>query len=129
MNFNIVSAPEQRLTADTYKQFKDDYLHSTMTYHELKHKYGLSKKEYGETIKRIKAEENITYKPVNNAKHFYDVYGKYRVIKRCNGKNVLFGTLPKTKFSEQDMINIVNKCKEWRWDYEKCTRYIKSLGN
>lgn len=129
MNFRVISAPERRLPDELYEDFKDDYLNSTLNYNELRAKYDLSKKEYGEVATRIKKEEGISHKPFNKAKYYYRNFHKWNIVKRVNGRNVLFGTLPMSKFSEKDIKRIVKQCKEWRWDYEKCTRYINSLSH
>lgn len=127
MNFNIVSAPDKRLTAEQYPQFKEDYLNSELDYFQLKSKYGLSKKEYGETAKKVREEENIDYRPRANARHFYQNGSKWRIVKSINGENILFGSLPISSYPEEKMKIVIEKCKKLRWDYEKCTRYIKSL--
>ena len=51
MNFKISSAPDKRLSEEDYQKFKDDYLNSSLTWHELRKKYKLSKKEHSETCK------------------------------------------------------------------------------
>lgn len=127
MNFNIVAAPDKRLTEEQYPQFKEDYLNSELDYFKLKAKYGLSKKEYGETAKRVRDEENIDYRPSAKAKYYYRNGKQWRIVKSIKGKAVLYGSLPVRKYSEKKMKAIVAKCKEWRWDYEKCTGYINSL--
>lgn len=127
MNFNIVSAPAGRLSEVDYPKFKKDYLTSTLNYHKLRDKYGLSKKEYGEVVKRIKKEEGITHRPYVSAKYYYKNGKSYYIVKNINGVNIQYASFPCRRFNEQDMINIVNKFKELDWDYDKCVEYAESV--
>lgn len=127
MNFRVVSAPEKRLTEEMYPQFKKDYMDSDLDYHKLKAKYGLSKKEYGEVARRVREEENITTRPSGKAKYFYPNGNRWVIVKSINGNRIDFGSLPMKNYSQKKMRAIVEKCKEWGWDYEKCTEYINSL--
>lgn len=125
MNFNIISAPAKRLTEEMYPKFKKDYLTSTLNYHKLRDKYGLSKKEYGEVVKRIKKEEGITHRPHLKAKYFYRNRNTYYIVKSINGVSIQYASFPCRRFNEQDMITIVNKFKELDWDYDKCVEYAE----
>lgn len=127
MNFKISSAPDRRLSEEDYQKFKDDYLNSSLTWHELRKKYKLSKKEHSETCKRVKAEEGISIRPCLIAKYFYRTGNSYQIIKRINGVNVVFGTFSSSKFNETDLKRIVETCKEYEWDLDKCKAFIEKV--
>ena len=127
MNFNVVSAPDKRLTEEKYLEFKEDYLHSNLNWNELKNKYGLSKKEHAETCRRVKQEEGLEYRPMKKAKYYYKHGNNYYIVKRLNGKNVYLGRFPAPMFTENDLKQIVERCKKYGWDIEKCKRYVNQV--
>ena len=125
MKFSIASAPDKRLSEEDYLKFKEEYLHSEISWNDLKNKYGLSKKEHSETCKRVKQEEGLSVRPSQTARYFYKSNNSYQVIKRINGTNIVFGTFPTSKFDETDLKTVIKKCKEFDWNVDKCKLFIK----
>lgn len=128
LNFRVVEGSDSRLSDKDFLLLKEDYFHSPLNSNELRLKYGLSKREYMETCKQIRDEENILIRPRKSAKHFYRFKDKWYILKTTKNERRYFGSLPIGRFSEDDMMEIVNQLKKMEWDVDECRNYIRSLN-
>ena len=127
MNFNIIEGQASRLSADDFEAFKWDYLNSEMTTHEVRLKYGLSKKEYSKITNEIRKELGIRCRPHTRAKNYYKNGNRWDIVRTNNYHTRHYGSLRCEHFSEKDMKKIIKKCRKMNWEYTSCTKYINGL--
>lgn len=127
MIFNFIEGQYSRLSKEDYEGFKDDYLHSELSTHQVREKWGLSKKEYSLITKEIRDELGIGCRPFTKAKNFYKVGNSWHILKTINHKTIIYGVLPFEEYDENDMVEIVKKCKNMDWEYTLCREYLCKL--
>ena len=127
MNFNVVSGDYSILSEDKFDEFKADYLNSDLSSNEVRLKWNLSKKQYSRVTKKIREELGLLKRPYRESKHYYENKTCWSIIKHINQEKVYFGSVSKSKYSEDDVKQIVAHCKSLDWDKEKVYEYIGGL--
>lgn len=125
-NFRTIENYEPQVD---YEEFKEDYLNSKLNYTEIRKKYDLSKKRYSRLAERVRLEEGLECRPRHiKARNFYDMGSRWQVIKTIDKKRMVMGSLPKSYFSKEDMVKVVEKCEKLGWKYTSCERYLRRLN-
>ena len=127
MNFTTVEGQYSRLSEENYDDFKQDYLHSELTTHQVREKWRLSKKEYSSLTKKIREELGIKCRPSTIAKNFYKIGNNWHILKTIDHQTIFYGSLSCKIYSEKDLVGIVKRLKEWNWNYELCRAYLSEL--
>ena len=128
MNFNLVNGDYEILSKELLCDFEDDYLNSSLTAVEVRHKYNLSKKQYSILAQKIRDKYGLVKRPYPNAKHYYRQGNRWCIIKTISKVRYYFGSLPVDVFNEEEIEMIVEKCEELQWNIDECIDYLKSLG-
>ena len=128
MNFNLVSGEYEVLSKELLCAFEDDYLNSSLTWIEVRHKYNLSKKQYAELAQSIRDKYGLVKRPYANAKNYYLQGNRWCIIKTNNKVRTYFGSLPADVFSREEIEIIVEKCEELQWNVDDCMNFLQSLG-
>ena len=127
MNFNFVEGQYSRLSEENFEEFRDDYLHSELSTQEVREQWGLSKREYAEITREIRNELGLKSRPFTRAKHFYKKGNQWHIIKTRNKERTYYGSLPCSRFSEDEMKDIVKKLESYDWKYTSCQRFLREL--
>ena len=125
----IIEGEYSRLPLELYEKFKNDYLTSPLTSDEVRKKYGLSEKEYSQLTKPIRDELGIKTRPYPNSKYFYRQGNRWWIVKSINGERIIFGSLPTSFFSEDDMVKVIKNLKKMGWTPTLGKEYIEELNN
>lgn len=128
MNFDVIDGNFEVLSKERLVEFEADYLNSELKSVEVRQKYGLSKKQYSRITQKIRDKYGLLRRPYAQAKHFYQQGNRWVIIKTNRKERVYIGSLPCDVFSKEDIVNIVEKCKEMSWNIDKCVNLIKVLG-
>lgn len=127
MNFNIVDGNYEVLSKERLSAFEADYLNSELKSVEVRKKYGLSKKQYSRITQKIRDKYGLLRRPYAQSKHYYLQGNRWIIIKTKKKERAYIGSLPADIFNKDDIEIIVETCKDFAWDFERCSEYIAIL--
>ena len=128
MGFNIIEGDYEILSKERLSAFEADYLNSELKSNEVRKKYDLSKKQYSEITKEIRAKHGLIRRPYAQSKHYYQQGNRWIIIKTNKSERVYIGSLPCSIFTKTDIENIVKMCKKMFWNIDRCTELIQVLS-
>lgn len=122
MNFNIIEKESVVITDELYDEIKQEYVFSELTVEEIRKKHNLTHIDWKNLSNRIRNELGVKGRPQANARHYYRVGDKWRIIKWVDGKTVHIGEV---SCSEQVVKMIVKLCQSANWDIDECKKIVK----
>ena len=128
LKFRLVEGDYTDLPIEKVRDFERDYLNPSLTSHEVRMKYGLSKRQYSRVTQKIRDKYGLIRRPYAQSKHFYRQGNRWYIIKTIRNERILFGSLPTAVFSKDDMEIVIDKCRDMSWNIGECIDLIQSLG-
>ena len=122
MKFNIIEKESVVITDELYDEIKQEYVFSELTVEEIRKKHNLTHIDWKNLSNRIRNELGVKGRPQANARHYYRVGDKWRIIKWVDGKTVHIGEV---SCSEQVVKMIVKLCQSANWDIDECKKIVK----
>lgn len=123
MNFKITDG--SYIDMDSIRNdFIQDYIFSTeLKNQEIRIKYNLSHKEFKELSDSVKEEFGLNRRPIriNNSKYYYPCGYGFIIQKTINCVSYYLGFVT----SEQEAIEIVEKCKKVSWNIGECRQIVE----
>lgn len=122
MNFNIVETESVVITDELYDEIKREYICSDLTVEEIRKKHNLTHIDWRNISQKIRDELGMKGRPRVNARHYYKVGDKWRIVKWVDGKTVHIGEV---RCSEKVVKMIVKLCQAASWDIDECRKIVK----